>query len=69
MSALDLGLELIGVPDATVTELDAQLPALLRIEAAFQQIEPIVQAVWPDIVAVTPLVKDLIAFAKSKQTP
>ncbi len=74
MSALDFGLALAGMPETTIAELDKQLPALERIATAFKQEEPVItaalpviQKVWPDIVAVTPLLLDLIAFVKSKQ--
>jgi hypothetical protein len=74
MSVLDFGLGLAGMPEATIQELDKQLPALERIMAEVKAAEPIitqllphVQKVWPDVVAVTPLMQQLIAFAKSKQ--
>ena len=67
MSVLDFGLALAGLPEKTIKELDAQLPALERIVAAAKQIEPILQKVGPDIVAVTPLIQELIAFAKTKE--
>lgn len=74
MSVLDFGLALAGLPEATIKELDTQLPALQRIMAEVHAAEPIitqllphVQKVWPDVVAVTPLLQDLIAFAKLKQ--
>lgn len=74
MSILDFELGFTGLPAATIAELDKQLPALERIAAAEAQAEPHVTALlaisnkaWPDIVAVRPLVQQLIAFAKSKQ--
>jgi len=74
MSVLDIGLAIAGLPQATINELDSGLPSLQRIEAAFQKAEPhitaiipILNEVWPDIVKVTPLIRDLIAFAKQKE--
>jgi hypothetical protein len=74
VTALDFGLRFEGMPEATIQHLDAQLPALERLAAAAKQAEPmltpllpVVQKAWPDIVAVTPLLLELIAFAKSKQ--
>lgn len=74
MSALDFGLGLAGMPETTIAELDKQLPALERIAAAIKQAEPMIsplipvfQKAWPDIVAVTPLLIELIAFAKAKE--
>jgi hypothetical protein len=65
---------LAGMPETTIAELDRQLPALERIALAIKQAEPIItplipvfQKAWPDIVAVTPLLVELIAFAKAKQ--
>lgn len=73
MSALDFGLGLAGLPAATIKDLDAHLPHLQRIAAAAKEAEPqitallpILNKVWPDIVAVTPLVQELIAFAKQQ---
>lgn len=75
MSVLDFGLGLAGLPEKTIKDLDTQLPALERIAAAAKQAEPlltplfpIITKVWPDIVAVTPLVQELIAFAKQKES-
>ena len=74
MSVVDLGLGLAGLPDATISEFDKQLPALERIAASVKEAEPlitqllvIVNRTWPDVVAVTPLVQQLIAFAKEKE--
>lgn len=74
MSVLDLGLALAGLPETTIQELDKQLPTLQRIAAAAKQAEPLLtqlMPIWtkmyPDIVAVTPLVQELIAFAKQKE--
>lgn len=67
MSLLDLGLALAGLPQSTIQEFDKQLPALQRIAAAAHEIEPTLTKVMPDIVAVTPLIQQLLAFAKQKQ--
>lgn len=74
MSVLDFGLGLAGLPEKTIQDLDAGLPALQRIAAAAKQAEPLITQlmpiltkVWPDIVAVTPLIQELIAFAKQKE--
>lgn len=60
MSVLDFGLGLVGLPEATIKELDKQLPALERLMALLKQAEP-------DIAAVTPLIQQLIAFARQKE--
>lgn len=75
MSLLNFGLGLAGMPEKTIAELNAQLPALERLAAAAKRVEPLLAPLlpelakaWPDIVAVTPLLQDLIAFAKAKNT-
>lgn len=74
MSVLDLGLALAGLPEKTIKDLDNNLPSLERIAAATKQAEPLINQlipilnkVWPDVVAVTPLVQELITFAKQKE--
>ena len=75
MTALDFGLSLAGLPQETIKDLDTHLPALARIAAAVHRAEPVINQlipilapIWPDVVAVTPLVQELIAFAKQKET-
>jgi hypothetical protein len=75
MSALDFGLGLAGMPESTIKLLDEQLPALERLAAAIKAAEPFISGLLPilakaqpDIVAVTPLVQQLIAFTKEKET-
>ena len=75
MTLLDLGLHLEGVPQDTINDLDAHLPHIQRLAAAFKQAEPIItqlmpifQKAWPDIIAVTPLASKLITFVKQKES-
>jgi hypothetical protein len=75
MSILDFGLGLAGLPEATIKDLDTHLPALQRIAAAAKEAEPHITALlpiltkaYPDIVAVTPLIQELIAYAKQKES-
>lgn len=74
LNLLNLGLGLSGMPEQTIGELNKQLPALERLAAAAKRVEPMLapllpelQKAWPDIQAVTPLLAELIAFAKAKQ--
>lgn len=74
MSILDFGLGLAGLPEQTIKDLDAHLPHLERLAAAAKQAEPLINQLlpilnkaMPDIVAVTPLIQELIAFAKQKE--
>jgi len=74
MNLLAFGLGLAGMPEPTIQELNKQLPALERLAALAKEAEPLLVQLTPyanravpDIVAVTPLIQQLIAFAKSKQ--
>ena len=74
MRVLDFGLGLAGMPEPTIRELDAHLPHLARLVAAAKEAEPLIQQMlpiinkaWPDVVAVTPLIQQLVAFAKMKE--
>jgi hypothetical protein len=73
MSLLDFGLGLAGMPEPTIRELNKQLPALERLATVAKEAEPLlvqlgpyVKRAAPDIIAVTPLIQQLIAFAKAK---
>lgn len=75
MSLLDIGLSFAGLPEVTIKNLDADLPALERLAAAAKELEPlinqampIITKAWPDVVLVTPLIQQLIAFAKQKES-
>lgn len=75
MSLLDIGLSFEGMPEATIKALDAQLPAIERIMEGVKQLEPhitaglpIVNKMWPDIVAVTPLMLQIVQFLKQKES-
>jgi hypothetical protein len=74
MSALDFGLRFEGMPEETIAEIHKQLPAMERLVEAVEQAEPHITAInpiyikaWPDAVAVTPLLKTIIAFIKQKE--
>lgn len=89
-------LGIANVPDKTVDDLDASLPAMARLCRLAKAAEPIlernkphldaimphldamkpdalqlaalVRQAWPDIVAVTPTVEELIEFANGKSS-
>lgn len=42
-----LGFE--GVTDADAAAIDAALPALMRLDARIQKLDPIIRKVWPEI--------------------
>jgi hypothetical protein len=74
MSVLDLALGLAGLPEKTITDLDANLPALERLAADLKMAEPLIAQLipiltkaMPDIIAVTPLIQELVTFAKQKE--
>lgn len=60
MSILDFGLEAYGIPEATINELDKQLPAFERLLILYKQAQP-------DIAAVTPVVQQILTFIKQKE--
>jgi hypothetical protein len=74
VSLLDFGLRLEGLPEETITELDAHLPHITRLVIALKQAEPFITQLmpvltkaWPDIVAITPLVKQITTFIEQKE--
>ena len=74
MSILDFGLKLDGMDDKTIAQIDAALPALERLAAAWIAAEPCITALipiitkaLPDAVAVAPVIKAVITFEKQKE--
>ena len=77
---IESALKMASMSDAEIADLSAKLPAFGRLASALKKSEPILaqaaplidqlytelKAEWPDIVAVTPTVEELIEFANSK---
>lgn len=59
MSLLDLGLKFEGLPDKTIADIDAAIPALTRLVALYQQAAP-------DLAIVAPVIEEVLAFLKQK---
>lgn len=59
MSILDFALSVAGLPQATIEELDKDLPGLARIAAAAKEAEPLLTAAKPHLDALAPLVSKL----------
>ena len=55
MSVLDFALSLAGVPEATIADLDKQLPGLARIAASAREAEPLVNQAKPHLDALVPI--------------
>jgi hypothetical protein len=77
MSILDFGLGLAGMPQETIDKLDAEMPTLAKLARAIQQVEPIletplmkawpiIEAEFPDIKSVLPLLAEIAAFVNAK---
>jgi hypothetical protein len=79
---VESALKMARMSDAEINDLSAKLPAFGRLAAALKKSEPTLaqaaplvdqlytelKAEWPDIVAVTPTVEELIEFVSSKGT-
>jgi hypothetical protein len=79
---VESALKMAQMSDAEIDDLSAKLPAFGRLAAALKKSEPTLtqaaplidqlftelKAEWPDIVAVTPTVEELIEFVSSKGT-
>jgi hypothetical protein len=55
MSVLDFALSLAGVPEATIEDLDKQLPGLARIAAGAREAEPLINQAKPHLAALVPI--------------
>jgi hypothetical protein len=77
---IESALKMARMSDAEIDDISAKLPAFGRLAAALKKSEPTLSQAaplidqlftelkqeWPDIVAVTPTVEELIEFANSK---
>lgn len=65
---MNLGLRIAlgaeGLSEEEINAVDNAILAAERIAAAFQQIAPLVQKEWPDIILVLPVVQRLLKLAK-----
>jgi hypothetical protein len=59
MSVLDFALSLAGVPQATIADLDKQLPGLARIAAGAREAEPLINQAKPHLDALAPILAKL----------
>jgi hypothetical protein len=55
MSVLDFALSLAGVPEATIEDLDKQLPGLARIAAGAREALPLMNEAKPHLDALAPI--------------
>lgn len=58
-------LGMAGMPEATVNQIDAGLPAMERLVDAEKQLSPAIAAMYPDLVTVIPIIERLLANAKN----
>jgi hypothetical protein len=55
MSMLDFALSIAGLPEATITDLDAKMPGFARLAAAAKELEPIITQAKPAMDRLQPL--------------
>ena len=59
-----LALEAEGLSSTDIDAVDKAMPAMMRIVAAFQQVGPVIEKEWPDIISVLPVLQRLLQIAK-----
>jgi hypothetical protein len=59
-----LALEAEGLSSTDIDAVDKAMPAMMRIVAAFQQVAPVIDKEWPDIISVLPVLQRLLQIAK-----
>ena len=59
-----LALEAEGLSSTDIDAVDKAIPAMMRIVAAFQQVAPVIEKEWPDIISVLPVLQRLLQIAK-----
>jgi hypothetical protein len=62
--AIRLALEAEGLSSTDIDAVDKAMPAMMRIIAAFQQVAPVIEKEWPDIISVLPVLQRLLQIAK-----
>ena len=62
--AIRLALEAEGLSSTDIDAVDKAIPAMMRIVAAFQQVAPVIEKEWPDIISVLPVLQRLLQIAK-----
>jgi hypothetical protein len=50
-------LGLLGVDDAEIAEMDAALPAAIRLDEAVTELDPIIRKIWPDVLQIMAIVQ------------
>lgn len=59
-----LALEAEGLSSTDIDAVDKAMPAIMRIVAAFQQVAPVIEKEWPDIISVLPVLQRLLQIVK-----
>ena len=55
-----------GLPEAAINDIDKALPAMARLVAAYEKLEPELVQLKPDIDAVLPVLSEIINFVKGE---
>ena len=63
---IKFALGLLGFTEAEIVEIEAALPAMARLLDGAKELEPIVSKLYPDLVAVIPAAKVVLAFIQKE---
>jgi len=59
-----IALTLAGMPQSAITDIENALPAMLRLLAAWKELEPHIMKLKPDLDKSVPVVEEIINFVK-----
>lgn len=63
--ALRMALGFVGVDDAEAATIDAAIPAAERLEDSAEELEPIIERIWPDLLKIAAIVQTRYPDAKT----
>lgn len=63
--ALRIALGFVGVDDAESSVIDNAIPAAERLDDAAEELEPIIERIWPDVLKISAIVQARYPDAKT----
>lgn len=63
---IKFALGVAGMPEATINDIEKALPAMARLVALAQKLEPELLNIKPDIAVVLPVLGEIINFVKGE---
>lgn len=63
---IKFALGVAGMPEATIADIEKALPAMARLVALAQKLEPELLNIKPDIAVVLPVLGEIINFVKGE---